>query len=58
MVKVLLQQRDRNIDDRILELTDEQYNFLLFLQNEEVIDDVEFTFTNLDELEVLSMGEE
>lgn len=58
MVKVLLQERHRNIDDRILKLSEEQYNFLLFLQDNEVIDDSEFEFTNLDELEMLSIGEE
>lgn len=58
MIKVLLQQRRGDIEDRILELTEEQYDFLLFLQNEEIIDDCEFVFTNLDELEMLSIGEE
>ena len=58
MVKVLLQQRHGDIDDRILELSEEQYNFLLFLQDNEIIDDCEFVFTNLDELEEVSFGEE
>ena len=58
MKRVLLQQRHGDIDDRILELTKEQYDFLLFLQKEEVIDDCEFVFTNLDELEEVSFGEE
>ena len=58
MIRVLLQQRHGDIDDRILELSEEQYNFLLFLQDNEIIDDCEFVFTNLDELEEVSFGEE
>jgi hypothetical protein len=58
MIRVLLQQRHGNIDDRILELSEEQYNFLLFLQDNEVIDDCEFVFINLDELEEVSFEKE
>lgn len=58
MIKILLHERNGNVDDRVLKLTKEQYDFLLFLQDEEVIDDCNFEFVNLDGLEELSFGEE
>jgi hypothetical protein len=58
MKRVLLKERNGNVDDKILKLTKEQYDFLLFLQKEEVIDDCNFEFINLDGLEEVSFGEE
>ena len=60
MIRVLLQEApgDGNVYNKILKLTEEQYDFLLFLQNEEIIDDSAFEFINLDELEELGFGEE
>jgi hypothetical protein len=58
MKRVLLKERNGNVDDKILKLTKEQYDFLLFLQNEEVIDDCNFEFINLDGLKEVSFGEE
>ena len=60
MIRVLLQEApgDGKVYNKILKLTEEQYDFLLFLQDEEIIDDSAFEFINLDELEELGFGEE